>query len=198
MQPVSMLALVCLGLLTASAQSPKKPLKPTELTVKRYERLILHGALLTPTGWKAASGLFTTADPYPANSEILVEWTGTNVLGEEWNHGARAEVNTKWNDSYGTIDSNLIFKPQNARLANVYTLVFVPSVRGESSSANSKLGTWKIEGPLCYRAADIPDTIKYLERMRTHSRSPILRKNAAESIRALKRAHSGCGVPNPC
>ena len=31
-------------------------------------------------------------------------------MEEDWNDGSRAQVSTKWNDYYGTIDSNLQFK----------------------------------------------------------------------------------------
>lgn len=178
--------------------SSKHDPKPTELLIKRYEKLVLRGALLSPEGWKSASEFFTSADPYPANSEIQVEWTGTSTLGEEWNIGTRAQVNTKWNDHYGTIDSNLIFKPQSFGLVEMYTLVWVPSPSGSSTPTDPKSGTWKIEDRFRYRAADIPYAIKYLEQKRTESKDPVLRKNAAESILALKRAHLGCGVPNPC
>ncbi len=172
--------------------------KPTELLIKRFERLVLRGALLSPDGWKSASELFTSADPYPADSEIQVEWTGTTVLGEEWNTGTRAQVNTKWNDYYGTIDSNLIFKPQTIGMEEMYTLVWVPSPSASSLHGNPASGTWKIDERLRNRAADIPYAIKYLEMMRVQSNDPVRRKNAAESILALKRAHLGCGVPNPC
>lgn len=197
MQPLLLVALFCLGL-SASAQVPKKPLKSTELLIKRYQKLVLRGALLSPEGWKSVSELFISTDPYPADSPIQVEWTGTDTLGEEWNTGTRAQVNTKWNDHYGTIDSNLIFKPQSFGLVQMYTLVWVPSPSGSSTPADPKSGTWKIEDHFRYRAADIPHAIEYLEKKRIESKDPILRKNAAESIRALKHSYRGCGVPNPC
>ena len=50
------------GMLTATSQAPKSHLRPAELVVKRYERLILQGALLTPDGWKLAWRLFTKTE----------------------------------------------------------------------------------------------------------------------------------------
>jgi hypothetical protein len=48
----------------AIAQAPTVGLKPTELVVKWYEKLILHGALLTPEGWELASKLFTAREKW--------------------------------------------------------------------------------------------------------------------------------------
>lgn len=186
------------------AQAPKPGLKPTEAVVKRYERLILRGALLTPEGWKLASEFFTLAEPYPANGDIQVEWTGTRTLGEERNDGSRAQVNTKWNDYYGTIDSNLRFKSDHdvaMPMFEQFTLVLVPqqvNAKDQPKSFGSQQGQWKIEGPLRGRAADPQLAIKYLAKMRDQTTDPTLRKNAQQSIKTLKHFRSNCGVPNPC
>lgn len=190
-----------IGWLSGAAQAPQVRLKPTELVIKQYERLVLHGALLTPEGWKLASSFFTAPQPYPENGEIQVEWTGTNVLGEEWNDGSRAQVNTKWNDHYGAIDSNLRFKSDAVLpLAEYFTLVLVPregNTHGKGK-ADRTSGGWKIEGPLRGRVAYIPDAIKYLERMRDQSKDPRIRKNAENSITALRSLKSGCGTGSAC
>lgn len=195
--------ILTLGMLTATAQAPKSHLRPTELVVKRYERLILHGALLTPDGWKLTSRLFTKPEPYPESSEIQVEWTGTMTLGEDWNNGSRAQVSTKWNDFYGRIDSNLLFHQDRLAVlpvAESFTLIFVPC-DAEADKGNllgTRQGEWKIEGSLRARSADIPSAIKYLEKMREQTSDPALRKNADSSIHALKHLRLGCQVPNPC
>jgi tetratricopeptide (TPR) repeat protein len=184
----------------AHARSSNAEPKPTELVVKGYERRVLRGELLSPEGWKQASELFTTPQPYPPNSEITVEWTGTSALGEEWNNDSRAQVNTKWNDYYGVIDSSLVFKrsPYAALpMAESYSLVFMPSLSDKTTSGHAQTGVWKIEGHPG-RAADIPHAITYLERMRSLLKNPILRKNAETSILALKQVRTSCGVPNPC
>ena len=188
----------------ASAQAPKTQPKPTELVVKRYERLILRGELLNPEGWRLTSRLFTKSQPYPENSEIQVEWTGTHALGEEWNDGTRAQVNTKWNDYYGTIDSKLRFKASEfAPLPTMesFRLIYVPrhyAAKGRQNFSNTPQGEWKIEGLLSARTASIPVSIKYLEKKHDATGDPILRKNAERSIRVLRKLQPGCGVPSPC
>lgn len=198
--------LLFISLLPAAAQAPGGRLKPTEAVIKRYEKLILRGALVSPEGWKLASSFFVKPEPYPQNSEIHVEWAGTSVLGEEWNNGSRAQVNTKWNDFYGTIDSNLHFEPIDRNfttmpMAESFTLVFVPQPADGLNKRKPSVmgqGTWKIDSPLNTRIASISFAIKYLEKMRHESSDPTLRNNAEKSIDTLKRFRSGCGVPNPC
>ena len=193
--------LVFINLLPADAQAPKTRLKPTELVVKRYERLILRGDLLTPEGWKRASELFTAAGPYPQNGEIRVNWTGTNVLGENWNDGSRAEVSTKWNDMYGTIDSELRFKPYSSSriaMAEMFSLSCVRSETADSRVSDSCSGKWKIAETLRYRSADIPQAIRYIEEMRNRFNDPEVQKNAVRAIAALKRLSRSCGTGSAC
>ena len=86
---ISLAVMFCV--LPTGGQVSKHHLKPTEAVIRHYERLILAGDLLTPEGWKRVSELFISAEPYPQNGEIQVEWTGTNVMGEDWNNGSRAD-----------------------------------------------------------------------------------------------------------
>ncbi len=200
---------LCLWVLAISfasptfAQTPKRQLKPTEAVIQRYEKLILRGDLLTPEGWKRASEFFTSAEPYPAHGEILVEWTGTHTLGEEWNDGSRAQVNTKWNDYYGTIDSNLKLKDSMSDvlpMAESFTLVFVRGTLSGNAAGGSDAGQgkWKIDTPLNRRVADLPVAIHYLEQMRDHTTDATLRKNAEKSIHALRRLRRACGSASAC
>lgn len=162
----------------------------------------MRGALLTPEGWRLASAFFTAPQPYPEHGEIAVEWTGTSVLGEEWNNGSRAQVNTKWNDHYGWIDSNLRFKSDAVLpLAESFTLTFVSrqdNVLEKTNALGATPGTWKIEGPLRGRVADIPTAIQYLQRMRDRSKDPEIRKNAENSILAIRRLRTGCVAGSAC
>ena len=189
-----------LCLVSASAQSfkpfPKAAeRKATERVVSRFEKLILHGELLTPEGWDRASKLFVHAEPYPQDGEISVIWTGTSAIGEDWVRGDWAQVETKWNDWYGTIDSSLRFKSDiNGRMPTIetYSLVLVHPQLGVD-------GEWKIEGPLKARSADIPAAIRYVEKMRDQSADPEIRRNANRTIAALTRlAGSGCGSASAC
>jgi hypothetical protein len=193
---------VFVALHPAIAQAPRAGLKPTELVVKRHEKLILHGALLTPEGWELASKLFTAADPYPKNGEILVAWTGARAIGEEWNDGSRAQVNTKWNEYYGKIDSSLRFKTDplgNLPELESFTLAFVPEKPAATNGPDGiAQAYWKIEGPLRVRAASISYAIKYVEEISRTSNDPAIKKNATQTIKSLRRLGSGCAVPNPC
>jgi len=194
---LSGIALSLFGAMSASttaqvSQAQKK--KPTEFVVARYERLVLIGDLLTPAGWKRASNLFVLSDPYSQTGDIHVMWTG-GVIGEDWVRGDRAQVETKWNNWYGTIDSTLRFKPDalgTLPMIETFSLVFI---QPQSSAA----GQWKIEGPLHARSADIPQSISYVKKMRDLSADPVIRRNADKTIEALRRlATSGCGSASAC
>jgi hypothetical protein len=201
-QGIFLALVICLS--AAMAQAPRAQLKPTELVVKHYEKLILRGTLLTPEGWKLASELFTAADPYPQNGEIRVIWTGTNVLGEDWNDGSRSQVSTKWNDWYGTIDSALRFKPASSgavAMAEIFSLTCLQDgTDNETGSGTSGpcRGKWKIAETLRYRCADIPQAIRYVEEMRDRTDDPEIRKNAARTIAALKRLNTSCRSASAC
>jgi hypothetical protein len=92
------------------AQVPKSQKKPTELVIRRYEEFIADGSLLRPEGWKRASELFAESDAYSPSGEIWVVSTG-GLVGEDWVKRDRAQAETKWNDSFDTIDSSLGLKP---------------------------------------------------------------------------------------
>lgn len=83
--------------------------KPTEQLIKRYEKLIADGALLSPEGWARACKFFERPSPYPANSEIDVR-SAPGIIGEATPNGNRTEIGSKWRDFYGTIDFHLQFK----------------------------------------------------------------------------------------
>jgi hypothetical protein len=182
----------------AGAQNSKEQLKPTEQLVRRYEKLIAAGDLLTPAGWKRASQLFEKSNPYPPSGEIYVVSTG-GAVGEDWVKGDRAQVETKWDDNYGTIDSALRYKPPSpsGRIAMVQMFSLVLTHAQPDGSGNSTLPTepaaeWKFEGDLHIRSATIYAAIKYVERMRDRSTDPAIRKNADRTIAALKRLSIPC------
>ena len=95
-----------MGLTTAQAQPPQTHGKPTEDVVIRYENLVAKGAFLTPEGWKLASKLYDYSGAFPARAEIFLMSVGGS-LGENWSKENRAEVETKWTDYYGSVDSAL-------------------------------------------------------------------------------------------
>jgi hypothetical protein len=106
---------------TAIAQAPQSNGKATERVVVQYENIIASGALLTPEGWKKAGKLFGQSNAYPPDGEISLMSTGGSV-GEMWLEGDRAEVQTKWTDYMGTIDSALRYKPPASSADSTMTL----------------------------------------------------------------------------
>jgi hypothetical protein len=203
-RPSAAALIVLLGVIGAVSQVSKSQRKPTELVVKRYEKFIADGSLLTPGGWKRASKLFEGSDAYPPNGGIWVVSTG-GLVGEDWVKGDRAQVETKWNDSFGTIDSSLRLKPSDPSgsimMGEIFSLVFVHQQSrtkgtGEASEAPG-LGEWKIEGHRV-RTATVPVAIRYLTEMRDQSSDPVVRRNAAKTIAALKRLGHGCGSASAC
>jgi hypothetical protein len=183
----------------ATAQKSKEQLKPTEQLVRRYEKLIAAGDLLTPAGWKRATQLFEKSNAYPLSGDIYVVSTG-GAVGEDWVKGDRAQVETKWDDNYGTIDSALRYKPPSpsGRIAMVqmFSLVLThaqPDGSGNGTPATaSPASEWRFEGDLRIRSSTIPAAIKYVERMRDRSTDPAIRKNAARTIAALRRLTIPC------
>jgi hypothetical protein len=92
------------------------------LVVVEYEKLVADGAFLTPEGWKKAGKLYEQSAAFSPNGEILLMGTGGN-LGEDWVKGNEAQVETKWTDYDGTIDSALRFKPPAPQIT-MTTFVF--------------------------------------------------------------------------
>ncbi|HYM75105.1 MAG TPA: hypothetical protein VE377_03935 [Candidatus Dormibacteraeota bacterium] len=185
-----------LALVSVLAESPKKELKPTERLIRQYQKLVAEGALLNPAGWKMASKLFVRSDPYPANGEIQVVSTG-GLIGEDWANADRAQVETKWNDAFGTIDSALRFKAayEGGSIGMIETFNLVhpwSGLENDLKSGASPATGWRIEETLKTRSATIPAAIKYVERMRDHSTDPIIRRNAERTIRVLQHTTVNC------
>ncbi|MFZ0861604.1 MAG: hypothetical protein ABR881_12180 [Candidatus Sulfotelmatobacter sp.] len=207
-QSGTMASILVLGLIPATAQAPKAhraPPKPTELVIRQYEKLVARGALLTPEGWKRASQLYERSDPYPRNGEIQVVSTG-GLIAENWMHGDEAEVETKWDDFFGTIDGALRYKPpayagsilMGRLFAMVRTHQQVGTDERDKTTGITGPEEWKIKGPQSLRFATIPAAIKYVQEIRDQSKDPVIRENAKETIAALKRLPQGCGSASAC
>jgi len=173
--------------------------RSTELLIKRYEKLVAEGSLLTPDGWSRASILFDRSDAYPADGEIQLI-SGPGIIAETQRNGDLAEVGTKWGDYYGTIDSHLRYKPPapegRIMLEESFSVVFVHRSPDAAVTAGNS-GQWLIKGPLHMRSADIRHAIRYVEGMRDQSNDPVIRRNAEKTITALKR-FTGCGSASAC
>jgi len=176
--------------------------RPTEQLIKHYERMVAEGALLSRDGWARASKLFAQSGSYPANSEIQLMST-PGLIGETKLDGDRAQVETKWGDYYGTIDSNLRFKSVgyggSVLMGEFFSLVFVHHTQShKEATARSDSGEWKIESAPLARTGTIAAAIKYVERRRDQSNDPVTRKNADRTIAALRRLTPGCGNASAC
>jgi hypothetical protein len=191
---------------TAVAQAPQSNGKATERVVRQYEKLIADGAFLTPEGWKKASRIFVRSNPYPKDGEVLLT-SQAGLIGENWVRGDRAEVERKWTDFRGSIDSSLRYKPAMPTIDVIpaildYSLVFTNRHIDieEEGTTREVLGTWewKIEGPQSERWATVEKAIIYVTEMRDKSDDPIVKRNANRTIAILKRLEHPCGSDNAC
>jgi len=188
-----------------TVQAPQSSGKPTELVVVEYERLVANGAFLTPEGWKKAGKLFEQSNAFPPDGEILLMGTGGN-LGEDWVKGNEAQVETKWTDDMGTIDSTLRFKPPRQDVvmtSYVFCLVYTNKHRdigrnGETVRELTGPWEWKIAEPQTYRVTTPDRAVEYLALMRDKTDSPLIKKNADKTIAALKHTMNGCGRASAC
>jgi hypothetical protein len=196
-----------LTLSTVGAQTPQSHGKPTEQVVIQYEKLVAKGAFLTPEGWKMAGKLYDRSDAFPRHGEIFLMSTGGS-LGENWVHGDRAEVETKWTDYDGTIDSALRYKPPKFNFpvtmtAYTFHLVYTNKHRdigrkGETIREVTGPWEWKIEEPLMKRWTTVNRAIEYVSLMRDKIDDPAIKKNADKTIAALKRMGKPCGNASAC
>jgi len=190
----------------AVAQAPQSNGKETERVVRQYETFIADGAFLTPEGWKEASRIFGRSSPYPKDGEVLLT-SQAGLIGENWVRGDRAEVERKWTDFRGTIDSGLRYKPAMPTIEVIpaiydYSLVFTNKHvdMEETGTTREVFGTWewKIEGPQSERWATVEKAIIYVKGMRDKSNDPTVKKNANKTIAILKRLQHPCGSGSAC
>jgi hypothetical protein len=203
----AILSVLFLGVVSVTTQAPKSQGKPTEQLVVHFEKLVANGAFLTPRGWKMAGELFARWGPFPRDNKIALMTVGGS-LGETWVKDDQAQVETKWTDDLGTIDSALRFKPPNDEIRSdmtsfVFHLVYTNKHRdigakGETIREVSGPWEWKIDEPLMIRWATVDRAIEYVEQMGNKSDEPIIRTNAARTIAALKRLNPGCGRASAC
>jgi hypothetical protein len=203
----AILSVLFLGVVSVTTQAPKSQGKPTEQLVVHFEKLVANGAFLTPRGWKMAGELFARWGPFPRDNKIALMTVGGS-LGETWVKDDQAQVETKWTDDLGTIDSALRFKPPNDEIRSdmtsfVFHLVYTNKHRdigakGETIREVSGPWEWKIDEPLMIRWATVDRAIEYVEQMGNKSDDPIIRTNAARTIAALKRLNPGCGRASAC
>ena len=189
-----------------SAQTPKSNGRPTELVVTKYERLVEQGAFLSARGWERASKIYDSAKPYDPDGTIFLMSTG-GALGENWNDGAQAEVETKWTDYLGSVDRDLKYKaPQGPHVTMTgyqFKLRFTDTYR--LLDPNGKLlretvgqREWKVAGPLSTRWATIDKALAYVVNARNSTDNPVMKKNAERTIRILRKLGAACGSASAC
>jgi hypothetical protein len=192
---------------SAVAQTPKSNGKPTEKVVVQYEKLVGTGAFLTPQGWNRAAKLYVESAAFPPNGEISLMTIGGS-LGEMSVNGDRAEVETKWTDYFGTIDSALRYKPPQNEVpvtmtAYQFRLVYTNKHRdignnGETLKEVVGPWEWKIVQPRMSRWTTVDRALEYVTMMREKTDDPVIQRNAEKTISALKRLRSACGNASAC
>ena len=196
-----------LPLITVQAQTPQSHGKPTEQVVIQYEKLVAQGAFLSPEGWKMAGRIYNQSGAFPRDGEISIMSVG-GALGENWVHGDRAEVETKWTDYLGTIDSALRYKPPSRDVpvtmtVFVFRLVYTNKHRvvGKNDETVREItgsSEWKIEEPQIRRWTTVNQAIKYVSLMRDKTEDPRIKKNAEKTVASLKRIGNACGSASAC
>jgi hypothetical protein len=140
------------------------------------------------------------------NGEVFLT-SRAGLIGETWLRGDRAEVERKWTDFFGSIDSDLRYKPADPTSSILpaiydYSLVFTNRHIdvGESGATEETLGTWewKIEGPQYERWATVGRAIIYVREMRDKANDPAIKRNADKTIAVLERLKHGCGSSSAC
>jgi hypothetical protein len=196
------------------AQTPISNGKPTEKVVIQYEKFVEDGAFLTADGWQRAGRLFEQVSAFPPNGKIYLMDTG-GAVGENWQRGNEAEVETKWTDYFGSIDSSLRYKaPQPVydvagRIVQpamtVYRFRLLYSGKCRKAGKDGKMleirvpWEWRVEDRMA-RWATVNKAIDYVAMMRQRTTDPVIKRNADKTLAALRRikASFGCGRASAC
>jgi len=202
-------AALLLTVTAVAAQTPISHGKPTEKIVVQYEKLVEEGSFLSPDGWRAAGRLYAQVDTFPANGEIYLMNAG-GAVGEDWVRGDNAQVETKWTDYLGTIDSGLRYKAPTYKFkvrptmtVYAFRLVYTNKRRevgkgGKTVKEVEGPWGWKIDAPRMARWTTVNRALQYVAMMRDKTDDPVIKKNADKTIAALKRLQVGCGNASAC
>jgi hypothetical protein len=205
--PYALMAVLFLTPTAARAQTPISNGKPTEKVVIQYERLVAKGEFLTPEGWKVAGKLYEQADAFPPDGEISLMDTG-GAVGENWLRGDTAEVETKWTDYFGTIDSALRYRAPHSPVpvtmtSYAFRLTYTNKHRdigknGETIREVEGPWEWKIKGPRMARWTTVDRALEYVVMMSQKTDNPVIKKNADMTVAALKKLGKSCGNASAC
>lgn len=109
-------------------------------------------------------------------------------MGETSRRSDEAEVQTKWTDYFGSIDSSLRYKaPDPIVVGTIYVYDLVLTRNG-----------WKIKGSPQERWTTIDKALPYLQEVRDKSHDPKLKRNAERTIKILRRLNKPCGQASAC
>jgi hypothetical protein len=130
------------------------------------------------------------------------------AVGEDWVKGSRAEVETKWTDYLGAIDSSLRYQRPKSDVPVTMTvflfdLVYSDKHRylgadGQTIRESTGPGQWKIQGPPIARWTTVDRAIAYVSAMRDKTDDPLIKRNADKTIATLKRLSKSCGSASAC
>jgi hypothetical protein len=199
-----LVVLVPVASTAAQTSKTERKLNETELVVRKYEKFILNGALLTPNGWKEAGKLFEKSNSYPRHGDIVLETVA--VLGETSRTANSAEVETKWTDEMGTVDSRFRYKsaatpgrPEATMTVFLYKLVYTNKhqelgANGEVLRETTGDWEWKIAGPQTDRVTTTQRAMAYLIVLRDKSQDAALTQRLNKTIAKLAQLSRGCAV----
>jgi hypothetical protein len=156
-----------------------------------------NGALLTPDGWKASSGLFTQPDAAPHGKTVHVidnDW----AINKSAISGNTAKIIVGYSDA-GQIDSALRYSPPKPtkffKTGFQYSLVLISEDRSPESNGQrvsdkpGQLPKWKILGtPSMFPGTPwttVNTAIRYVLEERSKTEDPVIKKNAENTLAAL-------------
>jgi hypothetical protein len=123
-----------------------------------------------------------------------------------WVKGNKAEVETKWTDYMGKIDSALRYYPPEGPHVTMtsygFPLLFTNKHRevganGMTTREVTGAWEWKIEGPH-QRWATVEKTIIWLNERSDQTNDPVIKKNGEKTIAILKHLGKPCGSASAC
>lgn len=191
-----LLTLGLLFVLAASVAAQSSAEQSVKAVLQRYRKMDADGERLTPRGWYKASAFFIKPSPPPQHYVVTV--MPGEIVGKPLVTGNRAEV---WVEYYaeGRIDSSARFERTLAPTLKgpipsrqQYYLLLTDSHwefgrNGEATKEVKGPPEWRIETFESEPRIMIETAIRYLTQLRNKSSDPVIRKNAARSIAALRR-----------
>lgn len=197
-----MLSLLILIFSIAMAEPPATMSTATQSSAKQfmidYWTMETNGGRLTEAGWKRASSFFLHSIPRPAHLDIAVVYDDSAV----WNplmRGDYADV-TVGVRMAGQIDSEL--KYSESRSKSIKQGVAFHLIRGDakdqlsksaSGAAKTKRSEWKLDHPSGVIWLNLSTAIRYVSDQVNQTNDPILKKNAANTLRKLRELQSRQG-----